>query len=112
MCILTIVHKFRIKREISILRQNRENVYASKLINNCDLQVSRFTVCHHLKKINIMYEKLKKTIPLKMKDKCERVRLARKWLIINHYFYKTSLLTKYDFLMMGLMNGVNIYVPK
>ena len=72
-----------------MLKENGEKVYASKLINNCNLQVSRFTICRHLKTLNMKYKKIKKILPLKEQDKCQRVWLAKKWLVENHPWEKT-----------------------
>lgn len=87
--ILTQPHKLQIKRQISIMKQKNEKVNSRKLKEICDLPASRFTICRHLKAINMKYEIIRKIIPLKLQDKNERVKLAKQWLIENHPWEKT-----------------------
>ena len=81
--------KLRIKRQISQMKSNGEKVNSTKLIKACDLSASRFTVYRHLKSINMEYKILPKVIPLKPQDKCQRVKLAKQWLVENHPWEKT-----------------------
>ena len=67
------------------MKANGAKVDCKKLINVCDIPVSRFTVAHYLKQQGMMYKKIRKSLPLKPLDKVKRCDLAKKWLSENHF---------------------------
>lgn len=87
--LLSKAHKLRIKRQISKFKERGQKINTRKLINECDLTVSRYTVSRHLKERNMKYRKVKKTIGLTSLDKQNRVKLAKFWLVENHLWEKT-----------------------
>ena len=46
--VLVVVYKLRLKREIYNMKANGAKVNCKKLINACDISVSRFTVARYL----------------------------------------------------------------
>ena len=87
--LLTKAEKLRIKRKISSLKDIGSKINSKKLINECDLLVSRSTVSRHLKQQNLKYLNVKKVISLSRVDKENRVILAKQWLVKNHPWNKT-----------------------
>jgi len=76
--------KLAIKRQINLLKTNKEKVNSSKIKINLNLSASRHTICRHIKELGLKYAKIKKMLPLKKSDKDERLSLSKKWLTDNH----------------------------
>lgn len=86
---LNAVYKLRLKRKIASMHKNGEKVNCRKLINECNIPASRFTVARYLKQRGMRYRKIKKSLPLKPLDKVKRVELGKTWLAKNHPWERT-----------------------
>lgn len=87
--LITKPSKLRIKRRLSYLKDQCQKVTCRKIINECDLNISRFTMGRYMKKINQRYKKIKKRICLKDGDKEKRVNFAKLHLSENHPWEQT-----------------------
>jgi len=86
---INAAYKLRLKRKISSLHGNGEKVNSTKLIRECQIPVSRFTIARYLKQQSLRYKKINKCLPLKAVDLEKRRYLARKWLAENHQWERT-----------------------
>jgi len=87
--LLVPAYKLRLKREIFNVKEKGAKVTCKKLINACDIPVSRFTVARYLKQQGMKYLKIRRSLPLKPLDKAKRCDLATKWLSGNHQWERT-----------------------
>ena len=81
--------KIRIKRQICNMEDRGEKINSSKLISSCDLEVSKSTVCRHLKKSEMKYKNIPKKIQISKADKKIRVEHITRWISENHTWEKT-----------------------
>ena len=81
--------KLRLKRKIATLQARGEKVNSPKLIRECDIEASRFTVGRYLREQGMKYQKIRKCLPLKPLDKFKRAELAKSWLSENHQWERT-----------------------
>lgn len=72
--------QLKMKREISNILNSGQKVFSQKIIQNCDLLVSKRTVQRHLKKNNYVYQSASTQIVLSQHHKLERVRLISQWI--------------------------------
>ena len=86
---INAAHKLMLKRKIATLKANGEKVNSRKLIRQCNLSMSRFTVSRYLNEQGMKYKKIIKCLPLKPVDKVKRTDLAKKWLAENHNWERT-----------------------
>jgi len=82
-------YKLRLKRRICTLRECGEKVNCPKLIRECNIDASRFTVGRYLRQQGMKYTKIKKSLPLKPLDKIRRAEIAKEWLAENHQWERT-----------------------
>ena len=78
-----------LKRKIASLKDNDEKENCRKLITECCISVSRFTMARYLQEQDIKYIKIRKSLPLKPIDKLLLADLSRKWLSENHPWERT-----------------------
>jgi len=81
--------KLRIKRKIATLKACGEKVNSPKLIRECEIAASRFTVSRYLRQQGLRYKKVRKILPLKPLDMLKRAELAKRWLSENHQWERT-----------------------
>lgn len=86
---INAAYKLRLKRQIHNLKNSGEKINCNKLINSCNIPVSRFTVARYLKQQSMIYKKVRRSLPLKPLDKIKRCDLAKKWLAENHLWERT-----------------------
>ena len=86
---LNSAFKLRLKRQIAIMKKKGERVNCRKLLDECNIPSSRFTVARYLKQQDMLYKKIKKTLPLKPLDKAKRAELGKTWLAKNHPWERT-----------------------
>src|ERR1043165_10104056 len=79
----------QIKRESSRLNAEGEKVNCKKLIQMCNLNISRWTVGRHLIKHELVYKKAHKQIILSKKHKQERIIKVEEWITSNHDWLRT-----------------------
>ena len=82
-------YNLRSKRKIFHLKQICEKINCKKMVNLCDISVSRHTVARYLKQEGMMYKKVKRSLPVKPLYKLKRDDLAKKWLAENHPWERT-----------------------
>ena len=66
---ISAANKLMLKRKISTLKGNGEKVNSPKLILECNMSVSRYTMGWYLRQQGMTYRKIKKCFPLKPLDK-------------------------------------------
>lgn len=76
--------KLRIKRRICGFNENKEKVNATKIIEECDLDVSRSTVQRYLRKTGFIYKRMSSRIHLTAGQKQLRMQCVRSWISLNH----------------------------
>ena len=81
--------KLRIKRKVATLKACGENLNSPKLILECDIAASRFTVGRYLREQVLKYKKVIKMLTMNRLDKFKRVELAKRWLSENHQWERT-----------------------
>ena len=80
--------KTLIKREINKLKKGDERVTSTKIVNNCQLTISRTTIQKALKEMGGKFRKIAQQPPLKKKNRVERVELCRGWFEAHTDFKK------------------------
>ena len=100
-----------IKRECSRLSASGEKVNCSKLIRNCSLSVSRWTISRYLRKQDYRYKKANTQIHLTAKHKLDRIDIIRNWITINHDWKKTVFSDEKRFSLDG-PDDWSSYIPK
>ena len=83
------------------MKANGVNVNCKKLINTCDIPVSRFTVARYLKQQGMMYKKIRRRFPLKPLDNMKRCDLSKRWLSGNFPWKRIIFLDEKWFFLDG-----------
>lgn len=100
-----------IKRQVSLLTENGEKVTSPKIIKNCDLKVSKFTVQRFLRTKDYLYKKARMEINLSKRHKTERIRIISDWISKNQEWEKVIFSDEKRFSMDGPDNW-NSYVKR
>lgn len=79
----------RLKRTISNLMVAGQKINCTKLMDNCELSISKRTLQRHMMKSDMIYMKIKSQIVLSKKHKEERVNIISRWITSNHKWEKT-----------------------
>lgn len=90
-----------IKRKISMYKELHEKVNSTKIIRDCELNVSPNTVQRCLRKLDFKYRKAKSQIVLTTKHKKERMAIITKWVTENHNWETTVFSDEKRFSMDG-----------
>ena len=77
---ITKSQRLKIKRRISVMKENCERVTSPKIIKECDLNVNVRTVQKYLSRTGYNYKKIGKQICLTKKHKMERVEKITNWV--------------------------------
>ena len=62
------------------MKANGTKINCKKLLNACDILVSSFTVACYFKEQGMMFNKIRRSFPLKPLDNVKRCDLTKKWL--------------------------------
>ena len=76
--------KLHIKRTISKLKERKNKVNATKIKNECDLNISVSTIQKHMKRIGMKYKKISSHMYLSHKHKEDRLTKVSSWVTENH----------------------------
>jgi len=104
-------HKLKIKRCIARLNGLKEKANCTKIISECELQVSPSTVQRHLHAIGMKYKRAKNVIHLSAKDMKCRVDNISQWFASNHSWESTVFTDEKWFSLDG-PNDWRSYAPK
>ena len=80
----------RITRAIANLKDKNERVNSTKLKNECELHISRWTIQRHMRRHGFQYKNMRSKIYLSKKHKDIRLQLIRGWITKNHPWEKTA----------------------
>jgi len=72
--------KLRLKQKICNSKHIGEKLNFKKLINLCDIPVSRHTIARYLKQQVVTYEKIRRSLPQEPLNKLKREDFVKKWL--------------------------------
>ena len=81
--------KYSIRREIALLRKYGKKVNTTKIINNCNLNISKTTCWRELNKSGLKYRRVNQQIILKKEHKIKRVWFITQWFSEQHNWTKT-----------------------
>lgn len=81
--------KLSIKRQSSKILLRGEKLNCSKLLNECNIQISCRTLQRHVKREGMVYKKAKMQICLSKKHKLERIKIISHWISCNQNWDKT-----------------------
>ena len=101
--------KLLIKRTISKLKERKNKVNATKLKNECDLNVSVTTIQRHMKRSRMKYKKISSQIYLSHNHKEDRLTKVSSWVTENHVWEKLFSVTKNGSVWMGQTIGVHTF---
>ena len=93
--------RFQIRREISILKNEGEKVNTTKLIRNCNLEISKTTCWRELNRSGLKYGHIKKQIILSKEQKSKRFETITHWFTENHNWKKTIFTDEKKFSLDG-----------
>lgn len=78
-----------LKREIGNLTQSGEKINALKLVRNCRLNISKWSVQRYMRRANYQYKNATHKIKLSKKMKIRRCDMVRHWISTNHHWNLT-----------------------
>lgn len=76
--------QYQIRREVSNLKNAGQKVNTTKIIKNCNLDISKTTCWRELNKSGFKFSHIKKQVYLEKKHKIKRMELITKWFSTNH----------------------------
>lgn len=93
--------RYAMRKEITLLKNEGKKINTTKIIRNCNLNISKTTCWRELNKSGLKYTHVRKKIILSKEHKIKRIEAITKWFSENHSWTKTIFTDEKKFSLDG-----------